>query len=410
MFNLIPRSVKNNLHLANAFLATAWYGFPASKLTVIGVTGTDGKTTTSTLIYHLLKSSGEKVALISTVGAYVGSREIDTGFHVTTPSPWLLQKLINKISSAGAKYLVLEATSHGLDQHRLYGTNIKIGVLTNITHEHIDYHKSYKNYVIAKAKLFENVNTAILNKKDESIKILKNLIDNSVKIIEYDTHTIDGKMRTAINKRFPENYNQLNATAALLAVKEFVSNENKLSSAFVTFPGIPGRMEEIKNNKGIVAIVDFAHTPNALKNVLETLKDKLKKGSKLIVVFGCAGERDVKKRTLMPAVSIPLADYSVFTAEDPRHEDLDEILAVMAESAVKSGGMEQTVEDYKNKSHKHVFFRVNDRKSAINFAVRKLAKSGDIVVICGKGHEKSMAFGSDELPWSDKEVLSSSLN
>src|SRR5512143_545878 len=138
-----PQKYKNIYHLLQAVLAVLWYRYPAGSLTVIGVTGTDGKTTTTTLIYHVLRSAGEKAALVSTVAAYIGKNEIDTGFHVTNPDPWALQKLLRKIVDLKYKYIALEVTSHGLDQHRAYGTNISIAVLTNITHEHLDYHKTY---------------------------------------------------------------------------------------------------------------------------------------------------------------------------------------------------------------------------------------------------------------------------
>src|SRR3989344_4592910 len=153
--------IKNIYHLFNAFLANVWFGFPSRHLTVIGVTGTDGKTTTTSLIYHILHESGYNTSMISSVGAIIGGKKYDVGFHVTTPSPWALQKFIRKTIDVGSKYLVLETTSHALDQHRVFGINYDVGVLTNVTHEHLDYHKTYENYARTKAKLLKMAKKAI---------------------------------------------------------------------------------------------------------------------------------------------------------------------------------------------------------------------------------------------------------
>ncbi|MBX4205791.1 UDP-N-acetylmuramoyl-L-alanyl-D-glutamate--2,6-diaminopimelate ligase [Candidatus Microgenomates bacterium] len=390
----IISDLKRIYHLFRAATAVIWFRYPARNLKVIGVTGTDGKTTTSTLIYYLLHKMGKKVALISTVAAFIGDREIDTGFHVTTPDSWMLQRLLRKIAKEKYQYVILEATSHGLDQYRLFGTNVSIGVLTNITHEHLDYHKTYENYVKTKAKLFSN-GTAILNEDDNSFMHIKKYIPANVKIVTYNYHSIDKDVMNSIKGRFSEIYNQYNAIAAITVINELGIVEIKsLKKYILSFPGVPGRMQEVKNRRGFRTIVDFAHTPNALKNVLETLKgQKLSNKSKLIVIFGCASQRDTSKRPLMGKISRDLAEISIFTAEDPRFEDVNEIIDEIELGAKKS--------EYKS----HSYFKIPDREMAIDYAINKIARKSDIVIICGKGHEKSMNYKGKEIPWSDIDVV-----
>jgi len=378
----VLQKIKNIYHFFNAFLAVAFYGFPAKNLTVVGVTGTDGKTTTATMIYHLLKKSNKKVALISTVAAYIGNKEISTGFHVTSPAPWAIQKLIAQISKKGYKYLVLEATSHGLDQHRLLGTNISIGVLTNITHEHLDYHKTYHNYLKAKAKLFKKAQYAILNQDDQSYQKVTKNIPKSCQIIDYS-------LKDKAPKYFDQEYNQANALAAIKTVKLLGISNPKFSD----FLGIKGRMEKIPNKKGLNIFIDFAHTPNALKQALKSLRTSRHQPSNIISVFGAAGLRDHAKRPLMGNIASKLADIVVLTAEDPRTEDVNQIV-----NQIKKGV-----------TGKAKIYIEADRQQAINLAINKLAKKGDTVAILGKGHEQSMCFGTIEKPWSDHKAVKNAL-
>ncbi|MEK7526602.1 MAG: Mur ligase family protein, partial [Patescibacteria group bacterium] len=237
---IIPKDIKNLLHFIQAFAAVVWFRFPARNLKVIGVTGTDGKTTTSTLIYHILKTAGLKVALVSTVGAYIGNNEIDTGFHVTTPDSWMLQKLLKRIVKQGYRYVVLEVTSHGLDQHRLFGSNIQIAVLTNITHEHLDYHKTYQNYLKTKTKIFQNAKIAIINKDDKSFRLVTKHIKPQTKTIPYTLSSVGKVISNSIEYKFPEKYNRYNATAASLVATEVGADNSVIAKAIKTFPGVPG--------------------------------------------------------------------------------------------------------------------------------------------------------------------------
>lgn len=385
--SLIPQHLKNYWHLVVAVMAVIYYRNPGRNLKIIGVTGTDGKTTTSTLIYHLLKQAGFQVALISTVAAYIDKEEIDTGFHVTSPDPWSLQKLLHRINQQDIEYVVLEATSHGLDQQRFFGITFNLGVLTNISHEHLDYHKTLTNYARAKAKLFAKAKIAVLNKKEASYKLIKPFLPENIVVAPYGDKASRSPINHIIKTKFPQAYNQLNAAAAVGVVAYLGAKEKDIIEGIKTFPGIKGRMEVIKNNLGIRAIVDFAHTPNALEQVLKALRQTAK--GKLIVVYGSAGLRDRAKRKLMGRIGSELADEVILTAEDPRTESVWAIIDEMMSQITTNLG------------HIH---KIPDRQQAIDLAV-SLAQKGDTVAVLGKGHEQSMCYGKIEYPWSDQEAI-----
>lgn len=371
-------------HLPLSFLAVCYYGYPAKNLQVIGVTGTDGKTTTSTLIYEILKKAAKKVALITSVSAKIGDQDLDTGFHVTTPDPWELQKLLKLIKDRGFEYVVLEVTSHGLAQFRLFGCNFKIGVLTNITWEHIDYHKTWENYLQAKQSLFKKTHYSILNADDKSYKYLKNNVGG--KVITYGLKKADFTPQNfPFKTRLPGIYNQSNCLAAIACCKQLAIDDKTIKTGLLKFPGVIGRME-VMQEKPFKVIIDFAHTPNALQNALLTLKNMT--SGKVIAVFGCAGLRDYKKRPQMGRIAEKLADKVIITSEDPRTEDINKI-----NRQILFGVTE-----------KKKFVIENDRFLAIKKAIN-LAGTGDIIGIFGKGHEKSLCFGKTEYPWSDQQAV-----
>lgn len=407
---------KNFKHLLISLREIVKNGYPARNLVVVGVTGTDGKTTTAHLIYEILRKAELKVALVSTVAAFFGDEKIDTGFHTTTPDATILQPLLRKLADQGVKYVVLEATSHGLDQHRLLGANFWAGVLTNVTNEHLDYHKTIERYKAAKAKLFRGVKTAVLNRDDTSFDYFRKSVPEESRIISYGiknaatlcatniklansgmTFSISegGKLHT-LETKLVGDYNVSNILAAVGVARALKIDWPVIREAVKGFHGVEGRMEAVQNNRGLRLIIDFAHTPNSLQNILGALSAKKPRGARLIAVFGCAGERDVEKRPLMGEISTRLADVSIFTAEDPRSEDVNDIIDQMVEGAKRVRG-------------KHKYFRVPERGEAIKHAI-DIAKKGDIVVICGKGHEKSMAYNGVEYPWSDREAVREALN
>ncbi len=378
--------------LFNGLVAEFKYGFPSKKLHVLAITGTDGKTTSSTMLYHVLKTAGKKVALISTVAAYIGDERIDTGFHVTTPTPAQLQKLMRRLVKEGYEYLVLETTSQGVYQFRTWGIFPLIAGVTNVAQDHFDYHLNYQNYLSAKALILRDSEKIILNKDDASYQPLKDILRVSEsRILSYSVeHQNDPAIMKAIKNRFPESYNVSNALLVVKFAKNLEVSDQDIIAGIESFSGIPGRMEEIKNNKGIKAIVDFAHTPQGLENALTALRAQTKRPGRLIAVYGCAGLRDALKRPMMGKIGTDIADFCVFTAEDPRTESVWSIIRQMKEQLT---------------SNHDKIISIADRFEAIEFALTKLAKQGDTVVVLGKGHEQSMCYGNVEHPWDDREAV-----
>jgi len=377
-------------HFLRAVAALILYRFPSRKLKVIGVTGTDGKTTTVTMIYKILKAAGKRVSMVSTVDAVIGSKKIRTGLHTTTPDPFLMQKLLRRMVDEGDEYAVLEVSSHGIDQFRVFGVNFLVGVLTNITREHLDYHGSFNSYLSTKALFLKSVKTAVLNKSDGSYKAVRKIVASGNKVVEYPISSLSENLKKGVEK-FSEPYNRLNAQAAIMATRAVGIAETEIVKGLVSFRSVEGRMEEIKNERGIRIIVDFAHTPNALTSVLSALRKKAKK--RVICVFGCAGDRDREKRPVMGEIATRLADIAIFTAEDPRNESINDIINSMEKGALKGKKV----------------YKIPERGEAIRFAINEVAKKGDFVVICGKGHERSMAYGKIEYPWSDAEAVKKAL-
>ena len=422
----VPYIQLEDTRQALTWLAAAFYGFPARKLTVIGVTGTDGKTTTSNLIYKILVAAGIKAGMISTVNAVIGSEVLDTGFHVTTPDAHDVQHYLAKMVAAGLTHVVLETTSHGWSQHRVDACEFDIAVVTNITHEHMDEHGGYENYRAAKARLFNslewtrvkprgNPRLAVINFDDKkSFDFLNGFIKtNKINYgleegsevrgmnVEFSPAgiqftAVSRDFRVTASSKLVGAYNISNCLAALTAtVRGLGIDPDVAAQGIASLDGIPGRMERIDLGQNFTAIVDFAHTPNALKVSLEagrTMTDK-----RVIVVFGSAGLRDKEKRRMMAETSAELADLTVLTAEDPRTESLEGILEEMSTGAKSRGGREG-----------ETFWRVPDRGEAIKFALR-LAREGDIVLSCGKGHEQSMCFGKTEYLWDDRTAMRAAL-
>lgn len=404
------RKIKNFLHLIEALLANLVYGFPSSKMKVIGVTGTDGKTSTTHLIAHILKSAGLKTSYISTVEANIIGKTSDTGFHVTTPSAFSLQRLIKFALSQGTEFLVLEITSHALDQFRNFGIAVDIAVITNISHEHLDYHKTMTEYMKTKAKIFRGAKIAVLNRDDPSFAYLNKIAVAKKILFSINDKTQIKNISRINNNRLLGLYNKYNILASMTVSKILGIDSLKIIQAINSFPGIPGRLEKISNKKGINIYIDFAHKINALENVLNTLRNETK--NKLIAVFGAAGLRDKTKRPIMGEVAGKTADYVIITAEDPRTEDVRQISDSIATGCLK---MNMKLGNKNFNSHHMVndnfkyFFKIPDRQEAINFAIRALALRGDTVVICGKGHEKSMCYGTTEYPWDEKAAINRAL-
>ena len=436
----VPYIQVTSSRMALAHLAAAFYGHPAKRLTVIGVTGTDGKTTTANLIFQILQAAGLRVGLISTVNAVIGEEIIDTGFHVTTPEATDIQHYLSMMVAESLTHVVLEATSHGLAQHRVAACDFDIGVVTNITHEHLDYHISYPAYRRAKASIFDILASkgpkkfidsrfAVLNQDDESYGYLNEYVRQphlqargEINITNYGIQkpadvyakdisvTRDGVEFTAVGVDFQipvrswlrGGYNVPNCLAAITStVMALGINPEFAAKGIENLRYLPGRMERIDLGTKFLTIVDFAHTPNALRNSLLSLRQMLNDENgpgRVIAVFGSAGLRDRAKRRMMAEISAELADITILTAEDPRTESLDEILDEMSSGCRAKNGVEGTT-----------FWRIRDRGEAIRSAVG-FAHDGDAVVILGKGHEQSMCFGETEYEWDDRTALSAAIS
>lgn len=416
---------RNFQHFANAIYQTIKYGYPARGLTVIGVTGTDGKTTTVHLIGSILEQAGIKTAMVSTVGGFFNGKMVDTGFHVTTPGPEFLQPFLLRVKNEGITHVVMEATSHGLDQHRVLGCNFKIGVLTNITHEHLDYHKTFERYRDTKAKLFRGVKIAVLYADDPSYDYIKKLTNShsQAKVFSYgiekhfdlwaDKITIkplgmefavhEGDNSHNIKTKLIGRYNILNILAAASACRGLGIAWDRITKTINEFSGVEGRMELIDEGQKFTVIVDFAHTPAALENILKTLNEvKPGKDSKIIVVFGAPGGRDPSKRKPMGEAAVEYADFVVLTTDDPRDENPNRIINEITRGIRDNAMVWDGLAKWRNKGKWCI--RILDRGEAITFVIQKLAREGDIILLAGQGHQKAMPVGNKEIPWSDQEA------
>lgn len=426
-----------------AWLAAAWYGFPSRELVMIGVTGTNGKTTTVNLLYSILKTAGYKAGMLSTLKAVIGDQEEALELHVSTPEAPVVQRYLRQMADAGMTHCVLETTSHGLAQHRVTAVDFDTAVITNITHEHLDYHGTYEEYARSKARLFEMVaasqpdprkpfpvtKTAILNRDDSSYGRLAAIptplqfsysLENPAADMHTTTYTTDpwgSYFEIEVNSQTVARpytslllpikskllglfsiYNMLAATATAYTLG---IDPDVIQAGLQAVELVHGRMHQIQRGQSFIVHVDFAHTPDGLDKAITAARGilHLTEGEgRVIVVFGSAGLRDPEKRRLMAEIAAAKADLTVLTAEDPRTESLDDILAVMAQGCRVQGGIEG-----------QTFWRVPDRGQAIYFALT-LAQEKDFVLICGKGHEQSMCFGTTEYPWDDIEATETALD
>ena len=396
--------------IALAAMASAFFDHPSRKIDLVGITGTNGKTTTATLLHDLYSSIGHKCGLISTVTNKVGDRSIKSTH--TTPNPVSLNSLLNEMVNEGCTHCFMEVSSHAVVQNRIHGVQFKGGVFTNISHDHLDYHKTFDAYIKAKKKFFDDLSRdafALVNIDDKNGSVmlqntlaqkynfaLKTPADFKAKIIENDISglilNMDGKeLYSRLIGRF-NAYNLLTvfATATLLG-------EDKLTilSALSNLSSVDGRFQYVKGQKGPTAIVDYAHTPDALENVLSTINSIKKKNAKLYTVVGCGGDRDVSKRPIMASIAARLSDQLILTSDNPRNENPDLILEDMRK------GLDEVERD--------MALSISDRREAIKLAI-KLASSLDIVLLAGKGHEKYQEIKGVRYDFDDYQIASEFLN
>ena len=413
------QKIKNVYHLIKALIANVWFAFPARKIVVVGVTGTNGKTTTTQMIAKVLETTGKKVAVYSTINFRIGEKEEINKTKFTTGSPWVLQKFIKKANDEGCYYLILETSSHALDQFRVWGIDYNIAVITNITREHLDYHQTMDDYRKTKLKLFKTTANAwrrtvkrigIINTDMKNFKnfILPGMDENYLYGIDYKAKTFKNLPiwkaenlnssnfknqfevdRTKFELNLPGKFNVENALAAICVGVSQGVPMNKIKKALSEVKNVPGRMEFIKNKQGINVIVDYALTPDSMEKLGEMMKEfKKKNKSKLYWVFGSCGDRDRGKRPIMGKIAENYADLIITTNEDPYTEDPIQIIEEI-EAGIKN-----------NKK----LLRVVDRKKALK-EVFSRARKGDIVLVTGKGAEENMMIGKEKIPWNDKKII-----
>lgn len=387
------------------------YGFPARKLKVIGVTGTNGKTTTSFLIHRLLLNSGYKVGLMTTVAYGVGEEIRPQIQHMTNvPVPEMMKRL-KELEAEGMEWLVLETTSQALAQNRVWGIPYSLVVMTNVTHEHLDYHKTFERYRAAKVKMFQICNrnrrglrTGIINADDPSAKYFAEAIDNSVSygIKQGSLKATEVKLRPdgvsyqtkidtasyAIKCHIPGSFNVYNSLAAVAVGHKLGLSKEQIEKGIAALDGVEGRMTKIDEGQDFTVVVDFAHTPDSFEKLFKDLRPVVK--GKLIAVFGSAGRRDESKRAIQGELAGKFVDEVVLTEEDDRDVDGQSILDEIAKGAT-AAGKKQDVD----------LFLVHNRTKAIEFALNRAKNKEDMVLLLGKGHEKTIERADGEHPWDE---------
>lgn len=392
-----------NTRKALAHIAAEFYGRPSERMNVVGVTGTNGKTTTTFLIKSVLDKIGHKTGIIGTIENRIGDEIIPT--ERTTPESLELQELFKRMADEGCKDVVMEVSSHALDLHRVDEIRYNIGIFTNLTQDHLDYHITMENYKIAKSLLFERCLSSVINIDDEAGdfmvskskgRVITFAIDKKADLQAENIHiSADGVKFTLdyegeeypVSLNTPGKFSIYNALGAIGACILMGIDMNTIIEGLSKNKGVSGRFQTVRSKRGFNAIVDYAHTPDGLENILKTAKEFVK--GRIITVFGCGGDRDRTKRPIMGEIAGIYSDYCVITSDNPRTEDPARILDDV-EPGTKKSGCE--------------YIKIVDRREAINYAV-KMAKEGDVVVVAGKGHENYQIFADKTIHFDDVEEV-----
>ena len=386
-------------------MACNFYDNPSSKLKLVGVTGTNGKTTTVTLLFNLFRSLGYSVGLLSTVQNKINNTVIPSTH--TTPDALSLNELLNSMVEQECEYVFMEVSSHAVVQHRITGLQFAGAVFSNITHDHLDYHKTFEEYIKAKKGFFDQLPAeafALVNKDDRNGIVmfqntkaqrytygLKSIADFKCRIIE---NHLNGLLLNLDNVeiwvRLIGTFNAYNVLAVYATAILLKQDKTNVLTALSNLQSVEGRFQYVKSNGGIIGIVDYAHTPDALKNVLDTIKDIRNGNESVITLVGCGGDRDAAKRPVMAAIAVEYSDKVILTSDNPRSEDPEEILNQM-QKGIEGPGSKKSL-------------RITDRKEAIKTAC-SLAKPGDIILIAGKGHEKYQEIKGVKHDFDDMAIL-----
>ena len=398
--------VKNS-RIALAICSANFFNNPSRKIKLVGVTGTNGKTSVATFLFNLFDSLNIKSGLISTIQNKINNKAWES--KLTTPDPYEINFLLNEMVNANCEFCFMEVSSHGISQGRIEGLNFICGVFTNLSRDHLDYHADYNDYVLTKKKFFDHLgknSIAIINTDDcHSSTMLKNnlstqkfyslnededyyaeIINNELDGLEL---LIDG---VKIKTKIPGIFNAYNLLAIYAVAHELGQDKIQILSAIKNLNPVSGRLNIIQI-KGIIGVIDYAHSPAALEKVFESIHP-LKKSGKIITLIGCGGNRDVGKRPIMGKIAYQNSDISIFTSDNPRHEDIANIISAMAS-------------EIKQKDHKKLIF-IHDRREAI-LKASDLAERGDIILILGKGHEAYQDIQGVKKPFNDYQILTKNL-
>ena len=388
---------------AMADMAAAFYDYPSEELELVGVTGTNGKTTVATLLCDLFTMMSHKSGLISTVVYRIGSREVDSTH--TTPDAIRLNAMLREMVDEGCDYCFMEVSSHSVVQDRIRGLHFVGGIFTNLTHDHLDYHGTFVEYIKAKRLFFDGLSKqafALTNIDDRNGEVmvqnavarvsrysLRSMADFRCKVLEM---LFDGMLLDVCDRevwvQLLGRFNAYNLLAVYGTATLLGKSGDEVLQAMSALRKVNGRFEPLRSASGITAIVDYAHTPDALENVIATINDIRREGQKLYVVCGCGGDRDAAKRPEMGRIASREADVAIFTSDNPRTEDPEKILDQMEQGKVAGSRT----------------LRISDREQAINTAVM-MAQAGDIILVAGKGHETYQIIGTEKRHFDDREVL-----
>jgi len=405
----VPHVVVKDSRKALATISAVWFGHPAKKLKILGVTGTNGKTSVTNLVKHIIEHcSDSKVGLIGTNGNFIGDRELPS--EHTTPESYEMQKLLDKMVVEGCKYVVMEVSSHALQLSRVFGIKYDVGVFTNLTPDHLDFHGTMENYAKAKALLFENCDVSVINTDDQYSPIMKEhavgrVMTYAVNDVTADLVGKDVKLQAdkvdfcavavgsidRVELPIPGLFSVYNALAAIAATVLLGFDIESIAPTLKLYSGVKGRAEVIPTGNDYTVLIDYAHTPDALENIITTVRGFAE--GRVVTIFGCGGDRDKKKRPLMGDIATKLSDFVIITTDNPRSEKPGEIIDEIV------SGINEPKSKYKV---------IESREEAICRALDEL-RTKDVLIIAGKGHETYQVIGNEKIHFDDREIVAEHL-
>lgn len=400
----VPQVVVKNTRIAMAEMAAAFYGYPARGMRIVGVTGTNGKTSTTYMLKAIAEQCGWKVGLIGTIRNLIGERIIDT--ERTTPESVDLQRILREMKDEGVDLVVMEVSSHSLDQRRVHGIEFETAIFTNLTQDHLDYHKTFENYLAAKMRIFQQARQAVVNRDDPHAETILNAltipyktfgireqadisaseIDITTRGVQFDMHCEPGNVRMYVP--IPGLFSVFNAMGAAAAALQLGISLPAIKNGIETMGSVSGRLEPLPTGgRNFTVLLDYAHTPDALENILKTARGFAK--GRIVTLFGCGGDRDHAKRPIMGEIAGRFSDFLVVTSDNPRTEDPMAIIEAVLEGVHKSGCPHIVVEN---------------RYEAIRYAL-KHAEPEDVIILAGKGHENYQEVGGGKRHFDEKEIV-----